>query len=240
MGLLDLPAPLLGEIDLLLAALLPPVVRVVLWAALGALLSMELYRLLSPQGRIAALKLELRGAQQRVAGFDGELAEAWPLLRRMLGLALKRIALVLPATLAASLPLLVVVIWLDGSYGGAYPAPGRAVAVEVDGAMEGRWIEGANGEPPRAAVLDAQGGTVAEVPIQAPVPVIEKRHWWNLLIGNPAGYLPDDLPVERLELDLPRQEIVGLGPAWLRGWEPAFFLALVVFAVALKAARRIQ
>src|SRR5690606_10223294 len=113
MGLFDLPSPFLSLIDGWLGNFLPAWVRVLLWAALGAFVSMELYRLASPQKRIAGIKAALRQAQERVSGFDGEFEDAWPLIRRMLSLAFRRVALVFPATILASLPLLFVILWLD-------------------------------------------------------------------------------------------------------------------------------
>lgn len=240
MGLLDLPSPFLSGIDQWLTGFLPPLAKLVIWAAIGALLSMELYRRLSPQRRIAQVKLALERAHRHLAAFDGEIEDAWPHIRRMLSFALRRVLMVLPATLAASLPLLVFLVWIDTSYGGTFPPPGAPVNVRVAGAFEGRWIDGGGGAPPKAEVIDPHGGRVAEVPVEAPVSVIHKRRWWNALIGNPAGYLPAEGPVEKVEIGLPRQEILPVGPGWMRGWEVTFFASLVLFAFVFKAVRRIE
>lgn len=238
MGLLDLPAPILLNVDRWLAALLPAPGRLLLWAAVGALLSMELYRLLSPQRRIIELKLALKRAEHQVAEFDGEFADAWPYLRRMLSLALARVFVVLPATILASLPLLVFLVWMDTTYGDAFPPPGRSVSVQVPGEFEGRWVDRA-GEPPRAQVVDGGGAAVADVPLPVPVSTVHKWRWWNAIIGNPAGYLPDTAPIDRISIDLPRQEILPIGPRWLRGWEVTYLAALMAFALAFKRIRRI-
>ncbi|MDX8464037.1 hypothetical protein, partial [Mesorhizobium humile] len=129
MGLLDMPSPVLSALDNWLTPVLPSSAKLVLWAALGAFLGMELYRVISPQKRIAEIKLAYARTQQSVADFEGEFQEAWPLLRRMLALALQRVALVFPATIAASLPLLLVVVWLDSRYGDVYPPPDASVGV---------------------------------------------------------------------------------------------------------------
>jgi hypothetical protein len=239
MGLFDLPSPAFSWVDHWLTAFLPPLARLVLWAALGALVSMELYLLSSPQRRIRALKLMLQRAQRRAAEYDGEFREVWPLIGRTLSLASRRVAVVLPATLLASLPLLAFVVWLEGAYGGAFPEPGEPVEVTVLGAYEARWIHQAAGERHRAEVRDHRGDPVLEIAIAAPAPVVHKRHWWSVLIGNPAGYLPDDAPVDRIEMKLPRQHFLPVGPTWLRGWEAVFFPALLVFALIFKAVRRI-
>lgn len=238
MGLLDMPSPVLSALDDWLTPFLPSSAKLVLWAALGAFLGMELYRLLSPQKRIAEIKLAYARTQQSVADFEGEFQEAWPLLRRMLALALQRVALVFPATIAASLPLLLVVVWLDSRYGDVYPPPDASVGVDVSGDFKGRWVNGGNGVP-HARIVDRTGAAIADVPVTQAVSVIQKWRWWNVLIGNPAGYLPDDLPFDRIDLGLPRQQVLAVGPAWLRGWEGIFFAATILVALMLKSVRGI-
>lgn len=240
MGLFDLPSPAFDWIDDGLAQALPPWARLLVWAAIGAVLSMEVYRLLSPQKRIAGLRQQVRDAQRRMAEFDGEFAEAWPHIRRTLGLALRRVGLVVPATLISALPLLVIIVWLDGRYGGTYPPPGVSIDVNVPGdRWQGRWIAAAEGGP-QVEILEADGSRVAMVPVPHPVTVIHKRHWWNLLIANPAGYVPDHLPFERIKLAMPQQRFLPVGPEWMRGWEAPYFLALILFALSYKLVRRIS
>ena len=53
-GLFDLPAPLLEWLDDRLTVIVPPAVSVAIWAAVAAVLSLELYRLVSPQAKIAS------------------------------------------------------------------------------------------------------------------------------------------------------------------------------------------
>ncbi|RWA72598.1 hypothetical protein [Mesorhizobium sp.] len=238
MGLLDMPSPVLSALDNWLTPVLPSSAKLVLWAALGAFLCMELYRVLSPQKRIAEIKLAYARTQQSVADFEGEFQEAWPLLRRMLALALRRVALVFPATIAASLPLLLVVIWLDSRYGDVYPPPDASVGIKVSGDFKGRWVNLGNGVP-HAQIVDRAGAAIADVPVTQAVSVIQKWRWWNVLIGNPAGYLPDDLPFDRIDLGLPRQQVLAVGPAWLRGWEGIFFAATILVALMLKSVRGI-
>lgn len=238
MGVLDLPSPVLSAVDEWLGPLLPPAVRLLVWAALGALLSMELYRLLSPQARIAQAKQAYEDVRRRVAGFDGEFEEIWPDMRRMISLALRRIVLVFPATIAASLPLLAVIIWLDSQYGATYPPVSEPVTVSVPGDFQGHWIE-TNAGTPHAQVTDPSGSPVADIAVAKPVPVIHKWLWWNTLIGNPGGYLDDALPFDRIDIALPRLQVLPVGPSWLRGWEATFFAAMIVFALTLKSVRRI-
>lgn len=240
MGILDLPAPAFTWLDNRLSQVLPPTATIVVWGIVCALASMELYRWLSPQTRIADMKHSLARSQRELNAFDGEFSEAWPLIRRMLSLALRRIGLVLPATIAASLPVLFLVVWLDNTYGGAFPSKGTPVRVEVSGDFHADWIDGTDGRTPGADVTDAAGQNVATVPLSRPVLEIHKWQWWNAIIGNPAGYLADSLPFDRIRFALPRDEILPAGPSWLRGWEPLFFAVVLLSASLFKFARRIE
>ena len=51
-------------------------------------------------------------------------------------------------------------------------------------------------------VADPAGHVISTIPWAAPIATIHKRQWWNVLVGNPAGYLPDDAGVERIEPEL--------------------------------------
>ena len=154
MGIVSFGSGMLSGIDGWLAQFAPAVLRLMFWAAVGALVSMELYRLASPQARIVSVKAEFERMQAMVSEFDGEFAEAWPYLRRMLALAFRRIGLVLPATLLASLPLIGLIVWVDQRYG-------------------------------------------------------------------------------------PLEQVLSVGPSWIRGWHGVFFAAMIAFAFAFKTVRRI-
>jgi hypothetical protein len=64
--------------------------------------------------------------------------------------------------------------------------------------------------------------------------------WWNRLIGNPLGYLPDDGPVERIDIDLPPRHVLSVGPEWVRTWLMPFFGALLVTSLLIKIVFRIR
>lgn len=154
MELLDLPASVLTWIDRQAAVVFPPVVRLVLWGVAGAVVSMSLYRVLSPQDRIARCKLDIRQARRDLDRFDGEFTEAIPLIKRLLKLSLRQVGRVGWPAMAASLPLLVLLVWLNTEYG--------------------------------------------------------------------------------------HKTCLPFGPAWARGWEPTFFLTLVLVSMIVKVAGRIE
>lgn len=238
-GLFDVPAPLLQWLDDRLTTIVPAPIAVGLWAAVGAVVCMELYRVVSPQSRINEVKQDAAAAQQALSSYDGEFQGAAPLIRRLLALSLKRVGIVVPATLVAAVPIVVLLVWLSNSYGHRFPRPDEQVAVDVPSPLEARWIAGSVAEPSRVRAFEPDGRVILDLPVPAAVPVLHKRLWWNWLIGNPAGYLPDDAPFGEMRLHFPRRELLSAGPSWLRGWEAVFLPVLFIVALAYKSARRI-
>lgn len=225
MGLLDLPAPLFAAIDSGMAVVLPATLRLVAWGALAAVGTVMLYRLLSPQARIGQAKREAREARQRLSAFDGELSDAGPLIRRQFSAAFHHLGLVILPTLVSILPLLTLLIWLDTAYGRDYPPASEAPAMRaVPESLSTEWI--ASDGLPHVRVSDGEPVEV-EIAMTVPVPVIEQRRWWNWLVANPLGYLPEDSGVERVEIGLPERTYLPFGPAWMRSW-PALFLPVML------------
>jgi hypothetical protein len=250
MGLFDLPAPLLAWLDGGFGLIAPPTLRLVLWGLIAGGGSMALYWLLSPQDQIAGAKTAAARAKRALDAFDGEFADAWPLIRDLLGQALRQLRLVLWPALVASAPAICLLAWLSSTYGYSFPGTPDAVGIrtspsELKAALvPPMWSPLAAPAPAgtthRVVVADPDGNVVGTIPWAAPIAIIDKHHWWNLLIGNPAGYLPDDAGIERIELDLAPNEYLPFGPEWLRAWYGVFFAALLLSSLALKLWARID
>jgi hypothetical protein len=237
-GFLDLPRPVLDFVDSTVLGALPPLVRLILWAIAAAILSLALYRWLSPQRRIAEIKTAAIAARQRLNAHDGDLESALPLMRQSMVLAVRHVGLVLPAALVASLPVLALLVWLDGAYGHALPAAGQAPAILVEPqGYAAQWQAGGNGA--RIKVTDRQGAQVAQLTLEKPATRIEKRHWWNTVVGNPGGYLPADGPVAGVTIDLPEQQYIPIGPEWLRSWFVVAFGVLLITSILFMRVARI-
>lgn len=238
MGLLDLPAPLFDLVDRTLLSALPPLARLILWAVVGAAVSLALYRLLSPQRRIVEAKAAAQESRRRLNAHDGDLESALPLMRQSISLAMRHVALVLPAALVASLPVLALLIWLDRAYGYALPDTRQApaIAVEPQG-FDAYWRPLEAGG--RVEIKDKTGAEVAQLTMSEPVTRIEKRHWWNILIGNPAGYLPEEAAIEGVMIALPERQYLPVGPVWLRSWAPVALSALVLASLLIMRMARI-
>jgi hypothetical protein len=237
MGLFDLPAPLFDLIDGLLGPL-PPLARLILWAIAGAAVSLTLYRLLSPQRRIVAAKAAALEARRRLNAHDGDLESALPLMRQSMRLALRHVGLVLPAALTASLPVLALLVWLDGAYSHRFPEDRQAPTIAVEPqTFSAQWQPAGTGG--QIVLRDAGGARVADLTLAELVTRIEKHHWWNWLIGNPAGYLPDRGPVERITVALPEKQYLPVGPDWLRSWLTIALTALVTASLLIMRIARI-
>ena len=235
MGLFDLPAPFFDFVDRSLLGALPPLVRLILWAVAGAAVSLTLYRLLSPQRRIAAAKAAALDARRRLNAHDGDLESALPLMRQSMKAALRHVGLVFPAAIVASLPVLALLVWLDGAYGYQLPQNRQAPAVSVEPEVySGQWQPNGSIE-----VRDQSGAEVARLTLAQPITHIEKRQWWNVLIGNPAGYLPDQGPIERVTIALPERHYLPIGPDWLRSWVTVALTTLVIASLLIMRVARI-
>jgi hypothetical protein len=58
---------------------------------------------------------------------------------------------------------------------------------------------------------------------------------WNLLVDNPAGYLPPHSGVQAIEIALEPIHYLPWGPDWARGWEIAYFAPMMLVALWLRA-----
>jgi hypothetical protein len=244
-GLLDLPAPLFAGLDTLLSGLAPPTLRLALWGVIAAALSMGAYWLLSPQTRIAQAKADALAARRALDAYDGELTAAWPLMGRVLRTALRQLGLVTSPAVLGSLPVLALLAWLSTTYGHSFPADGAVVPVRTTPQAGAAQVQRVQTDASAQAghevlVLDEAGNVVERFLLSAPVPAIHKRQWWNALIGNPLGYLPDSSRLEWIELGLPQREYLPLGPSWLRAWYVVFFGVLLAASIAIKVAARIE
>ena len=235
MGVFDVPAPVFARLDGV-AAGVPLALRLAIWAVLGAAVSMALYQALSDQGKIARGKQDLAAARLELDAFDGDFADAVPLLRALLGTALTQVARVGVPGVLASLPLVSLLAWMSTSYGYLYPPVDAAPEIRTEPPMRASWVTDRADATrrPRIVVATEADEIVADVRVEAPVPVLHKRQWWNVLLGNPGGYLPSQAVIEQIQLDLPPVECLPFGPGWVRGWQPVFFLPLLLASLVIK------
>jgi hypothetical protein len=255
MGVFDVASPLFAWVDGLMSGWLSATVRLVLWAAVAGIASMALYRVTSNQAKLAAIKAEIAAVRQEIAAFDGPLSAMWGLVGRNLRLALRQLWVTFVPAVLASLPVIFLLVWVSNSFDATMPEPGAEVAVAAvarDGALpplhwqggarpagEGRWTVAWPAAGAQLELLDADDEVLLTLPPAAPIGVVHQRRWWNILLGNPAGYLPPG-PVDAVEIGLPRREYLPFGPSWLRGWIPLFFAVVIAVSLLLKIVWRLH
>lgn len=242
-GLLNLAYPLFDALDRLIG-FLPDAARLALWGALSAAAAMALYRRLSGQDRIKALQAEGRGLRQRMMQTD-DASEAARLAGENLKLAMRTLGTVTGPAMLSGLPVILVLAWISASFATSAPPPGSAVAltsepagVAVTATPAAPASEGAAlawprpGEP--IALADGTG-TIYAAPAPDPPPwVLHKKRWWNLLLGNPAGYLADSAAADAVYLAVPDREVLGVGPGWMRGWAFTYLVSLLIVSLLIK------
>ena len=255
MGVIDLPAPLFdaieGAIDFL-----PTLLRLCLWSIVAGIASMLLYGAMSPQKRIAAVKVDLKAAQAEMTAADESFAELMDLTKKSLTLSFKHLGLVFGPALISAIPMICIMAWASNQYGYNFPAAGDSVAVttipeeavrditwrgtDAPSLENNAWTVTWPGDAGLVEAVTADGGELLALPLQAPVPTVHKKVWWNSLLGNPAGYLADDSPVEVVFLELPSQGHLPFGPGWLGHWLTVFLVASVAAALITKSVFKIH
>lgn len=256
-GALDLVFPLFDALDASLRLLsLHPVIRLALWGALSGAAAMLCYRLLSRQESIRTQKAKVKETRRALsAAGDAEPDEAVRLALTNVGEAFRLLAMVIVPSLLSAIPVILVLFWLGNVYAYETSDEGDVVDVEIEpplGSVEIRMdsksaLESDSGRfdltylRDEALTVSVAGDVVYEGKVDSPpVPVVHKHRWWNYLVGNPAGYLPPDSPIEAIRFHWDRALYVQFLPRWMSTWEFTYFLSLFVAALLLKFRLRIE
>ncbi|QKK02404.1 MAG: hypothetical protein HND55_06925 [Pseudomonadota bacterium] len=256
LGILDWPGIVFGWINELLLFVLPLPVTLIFWAFVSGWATMWVYRAVSNQDKLAALKPQVKVVQNKLRRYDGEFSGLIPLISENFRLSGRHIGLAIGPAIVAGIPVLFVLVWASNEYGTYFPETGAPVNVEVVSdqverdADNWRWhdteakhLPSAVDEPLRwrigwpeqtARLTTADGQTAVALPPDEPAPILHKRKWWNLLIGNPAGYLAAGNPVESIRMDLPTHDMLPFGPGWARSWLFVYLVVVVIVSLGYK------
>jgi hypothetical protein len=247
MGLFDLLNPLFTGIDTYCLSWLPAWARVALYGLGSGAATMLLYARFSNQDALTEGKQASKEALSRLRELDpeAELAIVLATMRNAVAAPLKQAKTAAIPALWASLPLVFVLVWLDNTYSYHVPPAGSLIQARTEpfvALQEGNGIQRSADQTysitwPDSGQIELQslsGNLIVSIPASTHVPLIHKRAWWNILIGNPAGYLDENAPINSIELTMPARELFNLGPRWLRSWVIIYFTALMATAVAIK------
>lgn len=237
--------------DAWLAPLFSDAVRIGGWAALTGVASMAIYARMSPQRKLKTLAATTAETQKALSACDGDFGVAWPLMRKLLSTAFARLGLTLAPSLAAGLPVILVLIWMDARFGCAAPNPGETVTINVsppsarivwqprDAAQHAandewlvRWPDGAE----HVQLLSADGAELLVMPTSL-IPEVTRRNWWHVLTGAVA--LPVDSPIESIRVGYASREFLSIGPTWVRSYLTIFLVTTCLASITVKFAFRI-
>ena len=258
-ALFDLLSPVLAQLDHVLSGSMgiAPLWRIAIFAALGSIASMALFKGLSDQVELAALKQQIRSVQKSLAGSQTQSGELKKNMQQNLKLTGRHLWLSLWPALFASIPLLFLLAFSSNQFGVESPTSGFRVYVtpkDFQGTpSDYEWL-GVNAQwdarkkawtfyeldEGQTATLMFGSEKQLGLPTSVPTSVLHHKRWWNTLIGNPAGYLVANAQIGLVEFNTPSQVIINWGPGWMRGWLFAFMLFLIVFSVAIKMVWKIH
>jgi hypothetical protein len=256
LSLFDLLSPALSRIDDVMRDGLgfAPVWRIAVFAALGSAASMLLFKKLSNQDELAAVKLQIKTVQKQLVGEQPSLKKV---LQQNLALTGKQLWLSFWPALLASVPIIFLLAFCSNQFGVEAANAGDRMYVTPIGlehspaeyqwqGVNAQWDARRNAwtffkpEDGQTASLMLRGQQQLSLPTVAPASTIHRRHWWNYLIANPAGYLDAHASIGRFEINAQQQLIFNWGPGWMRGWLFAFMVFLVLFSVAIKVVWKIE
>jgi len=255
LGFFDLANPLLEKIENVILVDMPPVVRLAIWAIIGAIISMGVYRLVSPQEKIKIAGSDTRDLIRKLAAYDGDFDGLTILIKSAFYASSRHFFIVLGPVVLASLPVLFLLSWLSYSYNVLVPAPGEQVTITVTPPTPGltwsptnsieshsnsAWIIEWPAEPGELTLKNSKGITILSLPLPHAVDVLHKKSWWNVMFANPIGYLPESLELDLVLIQLPDQQILNFGPPWIRGWEATFFTVLILCSLLIKFIFRVR
>ncbi len=259
MGLFDLPSPLFSFLDGLMLSL-PDLFKLIIWGILAGYGSMWLFKRCSNQEKMQGLKAQVKGNQKKMAEFEGEMSDLLPLVGQTLKLAFKQLGSALGPALLVSIPVIFLIAWVSNNYGLEQPAADEQYLAEVhvvtgvnfapktyswENSDRVRWGSddqawGINWPKDDLDLRLNQAETnILSISSGSVSPLVHKRQWWNWLIGNPMGYLPDSSEIDQLMFNFRPNKIIEVGPSWMHGWMFSFFVSFLVFSLVFKFVLRV-
>ena len=255
----DLLSPALSRIDYVLSSglALDPVWRIAIFAALGSIASMSVFKGLSNPVELAVLKQEISAVQKELARSDLAAGHLKIVILQNLKLTGRQLWLSLWPALVASIPVLFLLAFSSNQFIVETPksdfrvyvtpqdfqvSPSRFEWLGVNAQWDARkkaWTF-YQLDPGQTASLMLGNEKQLGLPTSVPTSVIHKKRWWNYLIANPAGYLDENANIGLFVFNTPTKIIINWGPGWMRGWVFAFLSFLVLFSVVIKVVWKIH
>ncbi|HHB92672.1 MAG TPA: hypothetical protein ENK59_05610 [Thioploca sp.] len=250
MGFFDIPSPFFSWFDtVILSTFLSPMLKLAVWGIIGSVISMGLYVLLSSQDKLSKLKIEISTTRKALNNYNGEFSGAWKLISKSLKLSGKQIGLTLVPAVLASLPVLFLLVWLGTDYNYILPEAGTVIEITISPTSETIQLNANKTEDGKwqliwptetEQLIDSKDNSIINFPLTKAIPILHKRQWWNSLFDNPNGYIPESSPLEQINIALPQNKYITIGPEWLHSAEVAFLLFVVICSLIIQFTFRIN
>lgn len=244
-----------ATIDSLLAAWLPPLVVIMLWAAVSATFSMCIYALLSPQKRLLELKMHHRHVRKMLFAHEGDFKEMQTLIGKDLGIALKQMAFIFIPFLCSVIPVFALMFCLFALYEYRLPEAGSRIAISVTpphstliaapadslqptdnaGAWSMTWPDASK----PVTLYDENHIALLTLPASHAISGITKPDWLTTLFPNPLGVIDKEALINEIHMDLPARHYIHVGPDWMRGFTFWYLAMLLVASLLIKIRFRI-
>ena len=247
MGFFDILNPVFTGIETYLLSWIPAWARVALYGLGSGIVTMLLYAKVSNQDALTQGKSASKEALSALRKLDpeAEFDVVLATMRKAIAAPLRQAKNAAIPALWASLPLIFVLVWLDNSYSYQAPPVGSSIQALTEPFVplqESDSVHRTEGQTysltwPESGQIELQslsGDLIISIPSSTHVPLIHKRKWWNMLIGNPAGYIDESAPFDSVEFTHTPRELIGFGPHWIRSWLFIYFAVLMASSIAIK------
>lgn len=245
----------ISSVDQALAVILPLGLRIFVWGIGAGMATITVYACLSFQKTIASLKQRSRELRKEMLGTDLSGHEFAALVKENLRLSLGLLGRVFFPALPAAVPVLLVAFWIVITHGYQFPGEGEPIVLEADTSevnLQVRPADYVQKSEGHEVFMDPDargqkitllvGGTTiySGRPFEYAVPSLQKKQWWNTIVGSPVGYLRVQAPVDQVNISVSPARIFPHVPWWLGRWELVYFLGVFAGAMCIKWMFRIE
>jgi hypothetical protein len=248
--------PIFDIIDSWFGAFLTFPIKNLIWGILAGSLAFIIYWISSNQIAISEIKNEMKILRAKM--FDSSLedkSEYNSLAKKNLSLSFKLLGKILLPAVISITPVIIIALWYDMNHSYYVPLDGEKVNVSTYPTLSELDIE-----PFELTSKDIEGNTFLHLtfnyielsiysnniliysgtPFKKPIPYITKKNWWNLLLGNPIGYIDDNANFEAIIFDYPEKILFSKLPKIINGWELLFFVGIFISTIPLRLIFKVQ
>lgn len=249
MGLFDLLTPALMLVDQFLENFLPITALLIFWGLVSALLGVLVFKLTCRFDRLTTIKQQLADAQQTMIDHEGEFSELLPLAWKTIKLSLTRLRITVFPALLSVFAVLFVLVFLSNRYDAMEPEAGAEITYSISATEDPwYWENPSTGDRSQTLVWPTEGQTliltngteqVLSAPFK-PVSIIHQKQWWNSLIANPSGYLPDDSAIDEVTFEFDAVDTPAWMDDYLGGWFWFYMLVTLIFSIILMVVFKVR